>query len=150
MIQPIQIRYRHVRPDPRLATQIQRLADKLDRLHPRITRCHVSIARPHRHHTAGNHVHVRIEIGVPGTTLVATRDPMLNALLQDPDLEAVRKQADVAADHKVLRVALREAFDALARQLRESTRKRNGTTKVHASRKTPPIPAPALLRRAHT
>ncbi len=148
MIQPLQIRYRHVRPDPHLASLVHRLVDKLNRLHPRITRCHVSIARPHRRHTAGNHVHVRIEIEVPGATLVATRDPVLNALLQESDRAALHKQAEVAADRKVLRVALREAFDALARQLREYARRRRGDTKAHAPREPFAVPAPALLRRA--
>ena len=120
MIQPIQIRFHHVRPDRPIISMIQRFADKLDRADPRITSCHVSIARPHRHRAAGNHYHVRIEIEVPGDTLVARRDPMVNALFQEPDRATLRKGVDIAADRKVLRLALHEAFDALTRQLRDT------------------------------
>ena len=148
MIQPIQIRFHHVRPDSNIASEIGRLASKLDRVYPRITSCHVVIARPHRHHAAGNHYHVRIELAVPRATLVATHEPTIRADLQQPDQDVLRKQADVATDRKVLRLALHDAFDALTRQLREYAKRRNGAVKIHEPKQPVAIAAPALLRRS--
>ncbi len=148
MIQPIQIRFHHVRPDSNVAAEIERFASKLERIYDRITSCHVVISRPHRHHAAGNHFHVRIELGVPRATLVATHEPTVRPVLQQPDLPAVHKQVDVAAERKVLRLAVHDAFDAMTRQLREFARRRHGAVKAHEPKAPLPVAAPAVLRRS--
>ncbi len=148
MIQPIQIRFNHVRPDPNITTHIERFASKLERIYDRVTSCHVVISRPHRHHVTGNHFHVRIELGVPRATLVATHEPTVRPSLQRPDQPVLHKQVDVATERKVLHLAVRDAFEAMTRQLREFARRRHGTVKAHEPRLPVPVAVPGLLRRS--
>ena len=63
---------------------------------------------PHRHSQQGKQFSVRIDIGVPGNEIVVTRD----------------HAEDVY-------VALRDAFDAAIRQLKDYVRKLRGEIKKH-------------------
>lgn len=85
----------------------QRIREEVDRLrsiYPRAIACRVVIEQPHRHHRHGSHFVVKVELSVPGKTLVVTRDPAEH-----------RANDDAFA-------ACAEAFDALRRQLDEHVR----------------------------
>jgi ribosomal subunit interface protein len=94
MLVPLQITVRDVQHSEALETRIREKAAKLETLHPGITSCRVTVEAAHRHHHQGRQFQVRIDLRVPGKELVASRDHD-----EDPY------------------VALREAFDALRRQL---------------------------------
>lgn len=85
---------------PAVEAQIQRWADRLDRSFDRLMRCDVWIEQPHQHNRKGKTFRVRVELGVPGDTLVASRD------------------AGLDHGHENVYVALSDAFRAARRQLR--------------------------------
>jgi cold shock CspA family protein/ribosome-associated translation inhibitor RaiA len=76
-------------------------ADKLLELYPKIIHCRVMIESPHRHSHQGQLFHVRIILKVPEDDIVITRQP------------------DLEAQHEDVYVALRDAFDAAKRRLKQ-------------------------------
>jgi cold shock CspA family protein len=105
---PIQITIHGLSLSEGRKERIRQKAEKLGHYDPRLTSCRVTCEQSHRHKRNGNEYNVRIELGVPGSTLVITREP--------------RGDFDVA---------LRDAFDAARRQLEDAVRKRDGRTKQH-------------------
>jgi ribosomal subunit interface protein len=92
-----------------LEAHIRDKAAKLEEFHPRITSCRVAVEELRKHHQQGRHFNVRIDVRVPGhQELVANRD-----------------------QHEDVYVALRDAFDAMARQLEEVVREQRGDVKGH-------------------
>ena len=81
---PLQITFRGFSSSDALSHVIREEADKLEEFYDRITSCRVVIEQPHRHHRKGKHFHVRIDLTVPGTELVAGRDPADNEGFEDP------------------------------------------------------------------
>ena len=74
--------------------------------------CQVMFEEPHQHHHQGNLYHFRIDLTVPGKEIVVKRSP-----------------GDEHA-HEDAFVALRDAFDAMRRQLEDYVRKRRGEVKT--------------------
>jgi ribosome-associated translation inhibitor RaiA len=85
---------------PAVEVQIQRWVDRLEKSFDRLVRCEAWVEQPHRHNRKGNMFHVRVELSVPGETLVVSRD------------------AGVDHAHENVYVALSDAFRAARRQLR--------------------------------
>ena len=110
---PLEIRYHHLDPSDSLDKEIRAHVDKLERLYPRLTGCRVAVECRHRQHQTGNVREVHIELSVPGTKLVVSREPH-------------RTEAFAHAD---VRSALREAFRAAERQLTDYKRQQQGTVK---------------------
>lgn len=110
----LQVTWRGMAESDALATLIRTRFVKLYRFHRRILGCRVLIEQPHHHQHAGEHVRVRIDLSVPGQELVVDREP-----------------AEGAA-HEDAYVAVREAFNAMRRQLEDYVRVRRGFTKTHA------------------
>lgn len=92
-----QITLRNVRRSPLLARRIQEKCEHLERFHPAIGHCRVSVEHQGARGDRGKPYLVAVRVGVPGRALIASE-----------------------AHHPQLAVALRDAFDAAARQLRES------------------------------
>jgi ribosomal subunit interface protein len=105
---PIQITAKDLQVTPALETSIRKKADKLNQYYDRITSCRVVIEVPQKHKHQGKLFNVRIDITVPGKELVVTRK-------YDEDIY----------------VAIRDAFNAISRQLEEHSRKRHGRVKTH-------------------
>jgi ribosome-associated translation inhibitor RaiA len=99
MTNPTQVTFHGLDHSDAAAQRVHEHVDKLARHNAAITRCDVTIEAPHRHQRQGRQFHVRIELAVPGRTLVVSRDP------------------GEAAAHDDVYVALRDAFDAARRQL---------------------------------
>jgi ribosomal subunit interface protein len=97
---PVQIVFHEVAHSQALENLIREKAGKLETIFPRLMRCHVSIEQPHRHKQQGNPFNVRVTLHVPGGELVVNRD-----------------------HHEDVYVALRDAFDAVRRQLEEHAQK---------------------------
>lgn len=111
---PLEISFRNLDPSAALEARIRERAAKLEKFCDRITRCRVMVEAPHKHHHKGKLYHVRIDVTVPGREIVVQRDP--------GDHEA----------HEDAYVAVRDAFNAVARQLEDYMRQRRGNIKTHA------------------
>ncbi len=108
----LQVTWRGMAESEALATLIRTRFVKLYRFHRRILGCRVLIEQSAQQRT-GEHVRVRIDLSVPGQELVVDRE-----------------QAEAA--HEDAYVAVREAFNAMRRQLEDYVRVRRGIVKTHA------------------
>ncbi len=113
---PLEITFHELDRSEAVEARVRERVQRLERFHKGITSVHVGIEKPHRHHVHGNLYHVRVEARVPGTELVVSRDP--------GDNEA----------HKDVMVAVRDAFDAMERQLANHARRQRKDVKHHEGR----------------
>lgn len=111
---PLQISFRNMDRSEDIEAQVREKVAKLEEFYDRITSCHVVIEAPHQHHRQGNQYRVRIQLAVPHKELVVDRQPTQHQAAED------------------LRVALREAFANMRRQLEDDVRQMRGHTKQHA------------------
>lgn len=110
---PLQITFHQIDSSEPVADAIREKVAQLERFHDRLTSCRVVVERPqHLHH---NHApySVRVELEVPGATIVGGGAGTKNDLFED------------------VYVAIREAFAAAKRQLQDHVRKSRRETKVH-------------------
>jgi ribosomal subunit interface protein len=105
---PVQITIRDVPSSQAVESHIRRRVERLSRFFDRISSCRVVVELPQKHKHQGKLFNVRIDLTVPGKELVATRKV-------DQDIY----------------VAIRDAFDAIVRQLEEHSRIRHGRVKTH-------------------
>ena len=102
------ITFRHMRHNEALEGIIRGRVEKLERFYDRISSCEVIVEAPHRASNKGpQQYQVRIHMSVPGGEVVVERTP------------------DVA-DYDQLQAAVRSAFDAARRQLRNHAERRRG------------------------
>ena len=113
---PLEIRYHHLDPSESLDAEIRTHVDKLERLYPRLTGCRVAVECQNRQHQTGNVCDVHVELSVPGAKLVVSREP---------------HKAHQEYAHPDVRTALKEAFRAAERQLKDYKRQQQGETKAH-------------------
>lgn len=114
---PLQIRFNNLEPSDAVESSVRKHVAHLERFCDDIVSCRVTIEAPHKHHRQGNIYQVTVDVRTPGEKNVASRTPT----------------EDHA--HEDVYVAIRDAFDAVHRQLQERQRKRRGKVKSHA---TPP------------
>ena len=105
---PLQITMRHIARSEALEARIRSKGAKLEELNPNVTGCTVAIEEQGRHQQQGHLFNVRVVVKVPEHEIVVSRDHD-----EDPN------------------VALRDAFDAVKRQLEEFTRRQRGEVKTH-------------------
>ena len=110
---PLQITFHNMEPSPLLAACVRERAAKLDRFFGHITTCHVAIDAPHRHHHKGKLYTVRINLTVPGGELAVRHAKPADPAHEDPEL------------------AIRDAFDAIRRELEDYARRRRQDVKTH-------------------
>ncbi len=110
---PLQVTFRNMERSLALEADIADKASKLDQFCDHIISCRVVVEAGHKHHHQGNLFGVGIQVSVPGRELVVSRNPTEN-------------QA-----HEDAYVAVRDAFDAMRRQLEEFARTRRGEVKSH-------------------
>jgi len=104
---PLQITLRNIPHSDALEERIRHKAAKLEPLELRVTSFLVVVEAAHRHQHQGREVRVSLDLRLPGREFVVTRE----------------------ADEDVY-VALRDAFDALRRQIDEFLRVQRGETKA--------------------
>jgi len=110
----VQITFRDMAPSDAIAAQIRARAAKLTGFHDRITRCHVVVeAAKHKHKPTAYQVH--IDVTLPGGELAISRDH----LDRRPDND--------------MQVAIRNAFDAMEKQLRARSARMRGEVKAHGA-----------------
>jgi ribosomal subunit interface protein len=110
---PLQISFRDIPPSAAVEAKIRERADKLERYYDHIMGCRVVVEAPHGRHHQGKLFHVRIDLTVPGSELVVSREPTQHHA------------------HEDVFVAVRDAFDAAQRQLADYARRQRGATKAH-------------------
>lgn len=98
-----------------LEDRVRARIGRLERISDRLIGCKVWIRAPHRRHRTGTRYQVDIEVATPERVLAVDRDP-----------------GDAAA-HEDLTVAIRDAFDAIERQLRRWKQQHGGRPAVHAA-----------------
>jgi ribosomal subunit interface protein len=107
---PLQITLRDMPTSPAVEDRIREKADKLARFYDRIMGCRVVVEMAQRHKHQGKLHSVRIDLTVPGAELVANH-----------------------AQHEDVYVAIRDAFQAITRQLEDFARRHRGEVKTHAT-----------------
>lgn len=110
---PVQVTFRNMDASPALESKIQEKAHKLEQVFNRITSCRVVVEADHRHHHQGFLYHVRIDVTVPEKELVVSR------------------QHDRHPAHEDAFVAVRDAFNAMRKQLEHHAEKLRGDVKTH-------------------
>ena len=114
-ILPIQVVFRNLDASPAIEAAVRGRAEKLDRYYDRIMGVQVAVEAPHKHQHRGKIYSVRVNVTVPDEELVVSRVP----------------NDDHA--HEDVYVAIRDAFDAMRRQLEDYARQRRGQVKRHAT-----------------
>jgi len=97
---PLQITSRNVSLSESAEQSIREKAAKLDQFYDQIMGCRVLVESPHRHQQHGNQYNVRLDITVPGSEIVIKRE-----------------------ENEDLYVAIRDAFDAARRKVKEHSAK---------------------------
>lgn len=110
---PVQITFRGMETSEAVEARIHEKVAKLENFHDRITSCRVVVEAPHRRHQKGRLYSVRIDLTVPGGELVVNNEKRFHQ------------------SHEDVYVALRDAFNAMRRQLEEFAREQRGDIKRH-------------------
>lgn len=105
---PVQITIRGIPVSEALRLNIQKRAEKLNQFYKRISSCRVVLELSQKHKHQGKLYNARVDITVPGKEFVVTRKVNQDAY-----------------------IAVRDAFNALERQLEEHSNKRHGWVKKH-------------------
>jgi len=105
----LQITFRGMSSSPAIELLIRERTERLTRHSASpIQRCHVVVEQPHRHQNKGRVYSVRLDLVTPADEVVVTRE------------------SEEAPGHEPLQHAIREAFDAAARQIEgRSARRRS-------------------------
>lgn len=110
---PLQVVFRNMEPSATVEAKIRERSELLDRTYPHVMSCRVVVEAHHKHHHQGNLYHVRVDLKVPDSEIVAARDPGEHHA------------------HEDVYVAVRDAFDAVRRQLEDYARRQRGQVKSH-------------------
>lgn len=102
-----EITFRNIGSSDALREAIESRIEKLEHYSGRLMACRVAFERSNNTKRNGDHYHCRVDITVPGREIVVDRDPA--------DKE----------DHADPYIAIRDAFDAAERQLKEVNRQRH-------------------------
>lgn len=110
---PIQITFHQLERSEAVAENVREHAQRLEKYFDGIVACRITIEAPHHHHASDNQFRVRIEASVPGDKLIASREPDKHHAYTD------------------VYVAIRDAFDAMRRQLEDYSSRLRGEVKHH-------------------
>ncbi len=110
---PLQIVFRGIPTSEAVEARIREKVSKLEKFHSHIMSCRVAVEAEHQSQHQGNQYHIRIDITTPGKEFVVSR-------------EHHDKQA-----YEDVYVAIRDAFDAAARQLKDYAQVQRGDVKNH-------------------
>lgn len=110
---PLQVTFRNLERSESVEARVRERADKLEKYCDHIMSCRVVVDARHKHHQHGNHYLVRVDVTVPEGELVANREPDEHHAYTD------------------VYVAIRDAFDAMRRQLEDYVRRQDRRVKSH-------------------
>ena len=98
---------------PALEADIRERVQKLEKLCDHIISCHVVVEQLHRHKHRGNLFNIRIDVAVPGKTLIVEHEHRMDH------------------GHEDAYVAARDSFNAMGRKLEDYARRERGDVKHH-------------------
>lgn len=104
MLTSTRVTFRHLDSSPALSARVHELAARLEHLHSRIMSCDVVIEAPAAHRQHGSPFEVKVEVMLPGG--------VINASSAHGDQQ----------QHDDVYIALRDAFESVARQLHDEKR----------------------------
>jgi ribosomal subunit interface protein len=110
---PLEILFHSTAKSDAIEAAIRERATKLEKFADSIVSCLVTVDAPHKHHRQGKLFRVSVDVHIPGGHVVASRDP-----------------AEHHA-HEDVFVAIRDAFDAVRRQIQDRLRVVRGKVKLH-------------------
>lgn len=111
---PVQITFRDIPHSDAVETVIRERVEKLERYSDCITSCRVIVHEPTRRHQQGNLFCVTIDLTLPGAELAVGRGP----------------HGDSHA-HENMYIAIRDAFQAMERQLKAYMAGRRRENRIH-------------------
>jgi len=113
---PLELSFHNIEPSEATEARIRERVEKLERIYGRLVACRVAVGEPHKQHRTGNTRKVRLDISVPGKEIVVNREPHRpQQTYAEPDVYG----------------AIKDAFDAAERQLKEFKERRTFETKMH-------------------
>jgi cold shock CspA family protein/ribosome-associated translation inhibitor RaiA len=110
---PLEIAFHNLATSEALERRIRERVARMDRRYGRISSCRIVVEAPHRSPENAREYRVRIEARVPERELVVSRAPGTKGAHFDPY------------------IVVRDAFDAMERQLEQHAQKIRGDTKHH-------------------
>lgn len=110
---PVEVTFRNMESSDALEANIREKVEKLEQFFDGIMACRVMVESRHRNQNKGNLFHVRVDLTVPGTELVVSKD-----------------QADNHS-HEDAYVTVRDAFEAMRKQLDRHVRSNRREARVH-------------------
>ena len=110
---PLEIIFHNMDKSEAVESRVREKSEHLEKLDERLISCRVTIEAPHKSHRKGNVYQVRIQLDVPHGPIVVSHEP-----------------GDVHA-HKDVYLAIRDAFQAAERQLKDYRQKLRGDVKTH-------------------
>lgn len=116
MQSPLEIAFHNMQGSESLEADIRKRVAKLEKLYGRLVGCRVSVEALHRQHRTGNVYEVHIELMVPGSDLVVSREP--------------HKAKERYANPDVY-TSVRDAFKSAERQLKDFKERQRGDVKPH-------------------
>jgi cold shock CspA family protein len=128
----LQITYRNIEPLQEIEELIRAEVTKLDNFYRQLMGCHATVELRHQHRRKGSRYNVTLHLTVPRGEIVVKREPSLAADVRRLGEGGIKKDAEVNAAHKDLRVAITDAFNAAARRLQDFARRQRGNVKTHA------------------
>ena len=110
---PLQITFKDMKHSDAIEAKVTEKVQKLEQFSKDIIGCRVIIEEPHKNHQQGNLFSIKIDVTLPNHEIVAS------------------KQSDQNHAHEDVYVAIRDAFDAVRRQLQDFVLKQRGEVKAH-------------------
>lgn len=115
MVNSLNIKFHNIPASEAVEAEIRKRAEKLSQISDRINRCDVTVETSGKHKHQGHEYEVRIDLTIPGAEIVLNR---------------THPNEDVY-------VAVRDAFDAAARKLKEHLQVQRGDVKAHEAHEAP-------------
>lgn len=111
---PAEVTFKDIDHSDAIEARVRERVEKLEAMSPEIVRCQVWVRAPHRRHKGTEYI-IDISLQMPGSTLHIDRHP-----------------GDDHA-HTDIYVAIRDAFNAIERQLRKWQDQHKGRPEIHAA-----------------
>jgi len=131
MMLPVQISFRNVERSEMVEARIREETAQLEKFYDRIMSCRITVEALHHRLDRGNPYHLRIDLTVPGAELVVKQEPSLHKPDQQTDEGRIPKEIAAEGSHKDIYVAIRDAFDAMRRELEGCIGRQRGDVKHH-------------------
>jgi len=113
---PVEIAFRHCEATEEIRSEIAEQAQRLERFSHRITGCRIVLTGPETRHRSGDIYQVQLFVAMP----------------EGKGIVVDRRHGDAPEREHPL-VAIREAFEAAARQIEDAMREMRGQVKEHAT-----------------